>query len=84
MSGDPFAADPCAMGLPGYRVRYYEAHFPRARRGPGDLEKAAAAACGAYLDTMAWVYRCVGWGGVLRSGAASIMSGLQLWALSGA
>ena len=62
MSGDPFAADPCGMGLRGYRVRYYEAHFPRARRSPSDLEREAEAVCGAYLDTMAWVYRwaCAG------------------------
>lgn len=28
MSGDPWAADPCAMGLPHYRSRYYEMRFP--------------------------------------------------------
>lgn len=32
-AGDPFAADPCAMGLPGYRTRYYLARFPEIDAG---------------------------------------------------
>lgn len=27
-NGDPFAADPCSMGLPGYRERHYASRFP--------------------------------------------------------
>ncbi|GIL52407.1 hypothetical protein Vafri_8290 [Volvox africanus] len=28
MNGDPWAADPCEMGLPVYRARYHLARFP--------------------------------------------------------
>ncbi len=33
MSGDPWAADPCGMGLPGYRSRYYMMRFPEISAG---------------------------------------------------
>ncbi|KXZ43876.1 hypothetical protein GPECTOR_78g64 [Gonium pectorale] len=61
MSGDPWAADPCGMGLPGYRSRYYLARFPEIDAG-GDVDKIAARVVRSYMDGLSWVYRyyCLG------------------------
>ncbi|GIL86379.1 hypothetical protein Vretimale_11678 [Volvox reticuliferus] len=61
MSGECWAADPCGMGLPGYRARYYQARFPEVTAAD-DVDKIAARAVRAYMDGLSWVYRyyCLG------------------------
>jgi hypothetical protein len=49
MNGDPWAADPIGMGLPGYRKRYYAQRFP---------ELAAAAAEAQDPGQGAWACSC--------------------------
>ncbi|GFR50082.1 hypothetical protein Agub_g12226, partial [Astrephomene gubernaculifera] len=55
MSGDPWVADPCGMGLPGYRTRYYTSRFPELAGGGGgggggDVDRVAARVVRAYMD----------------------------------
>ncbi|GAX74490.1 hypothetical protein CEUSTIGMA_g1939.t1 [Chlamydomonas eustigma] len=56
--GDPKSADPCKMGTPGFRQRYYSRNFPQEmRRELGNVEKVAQKACRAFLEGCTWVHR---------------------------
>ena len=55
--GDKWSIDPCNLGEPGYRLRYYTLRFPGAVRDGCLDERHVAAACRAYLAGISWVYR---------------------------